>query len=167
MKKITLMAAAIVALFSMSSCKSQQTLSEATTVAEEEVTNVEPIQYAKPAEEVSSEPVVPFTSNSPQVITDRTERVVVVDKNESHLLKNFNVIVGSFGTKTRAENHKETMKSRGYKAFLVQNPNGMFRVVAAGFDTREEATPVRDLLRTTYPTEKGGCAEAWLLIPER
>ena len=166
MKKTILMALAIVAIFSMSGCKSQKTLTEATTVADEEVVDVEPIQQAAASTDPEPE-YVPFTSNSPQVITERVERVVVVNQGESHMLKGFNVIVGSFGTKTKAENQKGLMISRGYKAFLVQNPDGMFRVVAASFDTREEATAVRDRIRTTYPTEKGTCAEAWLLVPEK
>lgn len=166
MNKTFLMAAAIVAIFSMSGCKSQKTLTEATTVADDEVAEVEPIQFA--ADSAVTEPeYVPFTSNSPQVITDRVERVVVVNQGESHLLKNFNVIAGTFGSKTNAEKQKDLMKSRGYKAFLVQSPTGMFRVVAAGFETREEATEVRDRIRATYSTEKGTCADAWLLIPER
>ncbi len=172
MKKFILMSLAIASIISLNSCKSQKTLSEATTVAEteEEVKEVETIQYAKPTTTTTAAPVVesaPVVAPKPAA-PDRTEKVTVVDTGDSGKLKGFNVIVGSFGSKTNAENQKNKMITRGYRsAFLVQNASGMYRVVAASFDTREAATAVRDVIRSTYPTESGTCAEAWLLIPQK
>ena len=143
----------------------------------DEVTEVTPIQYAKPVQATASEAVVqqpvrqqvqtPVTPVAPAVVKDRTEKVYVVDNGDSGKLKGFNVIVGSFGSKTNAENQKNKMINRGYKAFLVKNESGMYRVVAASFDTREAATSIRDDIRSKYATETGTCAEAWLLIPQR
>ena len=175
MKKIVMMAvAAVFVLLSASSCKSQKTLSEATTVADpaDEVTEVAPIQYSKPAQTTTSAPVVEQNTTptpvrpSQQGIKDRTEKVFVVESSDGNKLKGFNVVVGSFGSKTNAENQKNKMIGRGYKAFLVRNESGMFRVVAASFDTREAATSIRDMIRAKYSTETGTCAEAWLLIPQ-
>lgn len=158
MKKTLLMAAAIVTAFAMTSCKSQKTLSEAATVAEpaaSEVEEVAPITYTTPKKRT-----VPTVQAG-----DRQEKVKTVNSADSGLLKDYNVIVGSFGSKENAENMKNKMVGRGYKAFLVQNEAGMYRVVAGGYDTREDATSVRNDIRSTYPTEQGTCAEAWLLIP--
>ena len=178
MKKVFLLTATVLTLLMASSCKSQKTLSEAAIVADpaDEVTEVTPIQYAKPVQATASEAVVqqpvqqqvqtPVTP-APVVIKDRTEKVYVVDNGDSGKLKGFNVIVGSFGSKTNAENQKNKMINRGYKAFLVKNESGMYRVVAASFDTREAATSIRDDIRSKYATETGTCAEAWLLIPQR
>lgn len=156
MKKTLLMAVAILAAVTMTSCKSQKTLSEAATVAEPaaEVQEVAPITYTTPKR---STPVVQAG--------DRQEKVKTVNSADSGLLKDYNVIVGSFGSKENAENMKNKMVGRGYKAFLVQNESGMYRVVAGGYDNRSDATSVRDDIRSTYPTEQGTCAEAWLLIP--
>lgn len=156
MKKMLLMAAAIVAAVTMTSCKSQKTLSEAATVAEpSQVQEVAaPISYTTPKR------------TAPTVQAgDRQEKVKIVNSADSGLLKDYNVIVGSFGSKENAENMKNKMVGRGYKAFLVQNESGMYRVVAGGYDNRADATSVRDDIRSTYPTEQGTCAEAWLLIP--
>lgn len=173
MKKLFLVSTVIIAALSMSSCKSQKTLSEAATVAEteEEFEEVAPIQFASQPKQTSSAPVAqtatqPATPVKPAA-PDRTEKVFVIESGDSGKLKGFNVIVGSFGTKTNAENQKNKMKGRGYNAFLVRNEAGMFRVVAASYDTREEATKTRDKIRSTYPTENGTCAEAWLLIPQK
>ena len=177
MKKVFLLTATVLTLLMASSCKSQKTLSEAAIVADpaDEVTEVTPIQYAKPVQATASEAVVqqpvqqqvqtPVTP-APVVVKDRTEKVYVVDNGDSGKLKGFNVIVGSFGSKTNAENQKNKMINRGYKAFLVKNESGMYRVVAASFDTREAATSIRDDIRSKYATETGTCAEAWLLIPQ-
>lgn len=162
MKKLLLMATAIVLTVGMTtSCKSQKTLADATTVATAgDVAEVAPIQYTntRTTQQAPEKPVV--------MAGDRQERVTVVDANSS-MLKNYNVIVGSFGSKANAEGMKSKMVSRGYTAFIVQNEKQMFRVVAGGYDTREAATSVRDIIRNTYPTETGTCAEAWLLIPEQ
>lgn len=162
MNKIILMASTAILAIAMTGCKSPYTLSQTAYVSDpaanaQEVTPVQYVTKEAPAEEAPAPVVMPG---------DRQEKVTVVDKDNS-MLKDYNVIVGSFGSKANAENMKATMASRGYNSFLVQNAAGMFRVVAGSFDTREAATSVRDIIRNTYPTEKGTCAEAWLLIPER
>lgn len=160
MKKITLMAAvACFTAVAMTGCKSA-TLNQAAQVAEpsaataNEVTEVAPVTYVAPRR---TAPVVEAG--------DRQERVTLVNSAEAGLLRDYNVVVGSFGSKDNAENQKAKMISRGYKAFLVRNEQGMYRVVAGGYDTRNDATTVRDDIRNTYANEKGTCAEAWLLIP--
>lgn len=162
MNKVFMMAGAIVLAVAMTGCKSQNTLSQTAAVADpaaaEEVTPVQYVTKTAPAEEAPAPVVMPG---------DRQEKVTVVDSKSDVSLKDYNVVVGSFGSKANADNMKATMASRGYNAFLVQNAAGMYRVVAGSFDTREAATSVRDIIRNTYPTEKGTCAEAWLLIPER
>jgi len=160
MNKFLSLASAVVLAVALTGCNSNKLLSRTSaTVADpasaEEVT---PVQYKAAAQEAPAPVVLPG---------DRQEKVTVVDNSENSLLKDYNVVVGTFGSKANADNMKATMASRGYSAFLVQNASGMYRVVAGSFDTREAATSVRDIIRNTYPTEKGTCAEAWLLIPER
>ena len=158
MKKTLVMAFAIVlAALSMSSCRSSKTLSEAATVASpaEEVKEVAPITYTTPKR------TAPVAQAG-----DRQERVSVVNAGDAALLKDYNVVVGAFSNRTNAENFKNKMKGRGYGSFLVQNESGLFRVVAGGYDSREQAVQVRDNIRTTYANDDPGtCPAAWLLIP--
>ncbi len=160
MKKTLLMALAVVAAMSVTSCKSSKTLNQAATVAEpaavQEVSETAPIAYSTPKR------TAPVAQAG-----DRKEKVSVVNSADAALLKDYNVIVGAFGNKTNAENFKNKMAGRGYNAFLVQNGTGMYRVVAGGYDTREQAVQVRDNIRTTYANDDPGtCPAAWLLIPE-
>lgn len=157
MKKTLLMAVAIVAALSMTGCKSNKTLTQAATVAEpaSEVQEVAPISYTTPKR------TTPVAQAG-----DRQEKVTLVNQADAGLLKDYNVVVGAFGNKANAENFKAKMAGRGYNAFLVQNASGMFRVVAGGYDTREQAVQVRDNIRSTYANDDPGtCPAAWLLIP--
>jgi len=152
------MAVAIVAALSMTSCRSSKTLTEAATVASttEEVQEVAPITYTTPKR----------TTTPVAQAGDRSEKVTVVNSGDAALLKDYNVVVGAFGSKTNAENFKNKMRSRGYNSFLVQNASGLYRVVAGGYDTREQAVSVRDNIRSTYANDDPGtCPAAWLLIP--
>lgn len=154
------MALAIVAAMSVTSCKSSKTLNQAATVAEpaavQEVSETAPIAYSTPKR------TTPVAQAG-----DRTEKVSVVNSADAALLKDYNVVVGAFGNKTNAENFKNKMTGRGYNAFLVQNGTGMYRVVAGGYDTREQAVQVRDNIKATYANDDPGtCPAAWLLIPE-
>lgn len=165
MKKTLIMALAIVAAFSMSSCKSTKKLSEAATVANpsSQYQEVSPIEYTNPKRTENTNTTQQRPVAQPG---DRQESVKVVDSRDASLLKNYNVVVGAFGSKTNAENFKAKMASRGFNAFLVQNPQGLYRVVAAGFDSRQQAVEVRDNIRTTYANDDPGtCPAAWLLVP--
>lgn len=152
-----MIAMAAIAAIAATGCKSQRTLTEAVTVASPAASQVEEVTtVTRPATPVRDVP-------KPQG-TDRQEKVTVVGNG---LLKDYNVVVGSFGKKENAEGMVAKMTGRGYQAFMVQNEAGMYRVVAGSYDTREAATPVRDKIRSTYADEAGTCAEAWLLIPMR
>lgn len=179
MKKSLLMATAIVSAVVMTGCKSQKVLSDAAEVAEPsaQVNEVAaPITYttpkrATPNQQTPTAVTQPTTSTTPATPKvqsgDRQEKVKVVSDSESGLLRDYNVVVGSFGSKENAENMKRKMTGRGYNAFLVQNESGMYRVIAGGYDSRDDATSVREEVRSSYPTEQGTCADAWLLIPTR
>lgn len=161
MKKTLVMALAIVAALSMTSCRSSKTLSQAATVASptEDVQEVAPITYTTPKR--TTERTAPVAQAG-----DRQEKVTVVNSGDAALLKDYNVVVGAFSNKTNAENFKNKMRQRGYNSFLVQNASGLYRVVAGGYDTREQAVNVRDNIRSTYANDDPGtCPAAWLLIP--
>lgn len=157
MKKTFMMAMAIVAAMAITSCKSSKTLTEAATVAEpsQQVEEVQAISYTTPKR------TAPVAQPG-----DRQEKVTVVNSSDQGLLKDYNVVVGAFGNKANAEGYKNKMAQRGYNAFLVQNAQGLYRVVAAGFDNRADAVVCRDNIRSTYASDDAGTAPAaWLLVP--
>ena len=116
----------------------------------EEVAVVAPVE-AKPATETR---VVDNLDN----VSVRQESVTLVNGSG---LKDFSVIVGSFGLISNAEGLQQRLKAAGYDAQIVKNEDkNMYRVVASTFAGKADAVNSRDQLRATYP-------DAWLLYNVR
>lgn len=161
MKKFVILVAALSAV-AFTSCKSKRTLTDAAIVAAptQDVKEVAPITYTKPAQQTAPAPVVNAADK------DRQEKVSVVNPGDAALLRNYNVIVGAFGNINNANNFVAKMQQRGYNAFLVKNASGLYRVVASSFDYREQAVASRDEVKTKFANDDPGtCPAAWLLIP--
>ncbi len=91
-------------------------------------------------------------------VSVRQERVALINGTG---LRNFSVVVGSFGLQANAEGLQQQLRDGGYNAQIVKNEtNNMFRVVATTFDTKVEAVNSRDQIRGTKYNPKG---DAWLL----
>ena len=111
---------------------------------------VAPVE-AKPANETR---VVDNLDN----VSVRQESVTLINGSG---LKDFSVIVGSFGLISNAEGLQQRLKAAGYDAQIVKNEDkNMYRVVASTFAGKADAVNSRDQLRATYP-------DAWLLYNVR
>jgi cell division protein FtsN len=96
--------------------------------------------------------------NNSDNVSVRQERVVMVN---GAGLKNYSVVVGSFGLQTNAEGLQQQLRDGGYNAQIVKNEaNNMFRVIATTFDNKAEAVNSRDQIRGSKFNPKG---DAWLL----
>ena len=72
-------------------------------------------------------------------------------------MKEYSVVVGSFGVKANADGLQQRLKDAGYAAQVVKNVDrNMYRVVASTFANKADAAASRDQLRSQYP-------DAWLL----
>ena len=170
MKKTTILCVGLCAAMAFTSCKSNesaykrayekakqydtaaaqqapQTPQTAAPQTTEEVAVVAPVE-AKPADEAR---VVDNLDN----VSVRQESVTLINGSG---LKDFSVIVGSFGLISNAEGLQQRLKAAGYDAQVVKNEEkNMYRVVASTFAGKADAVNSRDQLRATYP-------DAWLLI---
>lgn len=91
-------------------------------------------------------------------VSVRQERVALIN---GPGLKNFSVVVGSFGLQANAEGLQQQLRDGGYDAQIVKNEsNNMFRVVATTFDSKVDAVNSRDQIRGSKFNPKG---DAWLL----
>ena len=169
MKKTTILCVGLCAAMAFTSCKSNesaykrayekakqydtaaaqqapQTPQTAAPQTTEEVAVVAPVE-AKPANEAR---VVDNLDN----VSVRQESVTLINGSG---LKDFSVIVGSFGLISNAEGLQQRLKAAGYDAQVVKNEEkNMYRVVASTFAGKADAVNSRDQLRATYP-------DAWLL----
>jgi len=119
-----------------------------------------------PATVVAPVTTRPATQNR---VVDNTDNVSVRQERVSLVngsgLKNFSVVVGSFGLQANAEGLQQQLRDGGYNAQIVKNEtNNMFRVVATTFDQKADAVSSRDKIRGSKYNPKG---DAWLLYNVR
>lgn len=158
MKKIFVIALAICSAFAVTSCKSSK---DAYQSAYEEARLAEGQGQQSDAVEIA--PVASSTvKDMAEDTTYRTEKVVVASGNENSL-KAFSVVCGSFSTKVNADNLRDSLLGEGYSAIVAQNPEtGMYRVICASFDTKEEAATNRAQFKAAHPNNSD-FQKAWLL----
>ena len=154
MRKLFTLAFAACVAFAFTSCKSSKdnvykaTYDEA---REAELAEAAPQEEATLADQIDT--------------TYRTERVVLSSGAEG-ALKAFNVVCGSYSRKEGAEAVRELLVNEGYNAIVVQNQStGLYRVVCASCDTKEEAAMERDRFKNEHP-HNVDFQKAWLLYNE-
>lgn len=159
MKKIFLMGFALVAAFTMSSCKSGESAYkkayEKAQAQQNAGTIVTPVNNA--AEQNNQVSVTPVQTVTPVTdysnVTVRTEDVTVVNGSG---LKAYSVVVGSFGVQANATALQKKLSGQGYQAQVVKSPSNMYRVILSTHNDKVSAAQSRDKVRGTYP-------DAWLL----
>lgn len=177
MKKVLFVAACMTAALVMTSCKSQESAyraayekakaQEATQVATTPVNVPQQTTYTAPVQEV--QPTVTVDTSTPAQTTttnvaDAEVRTIkggysVVD---GSAVKTYGVVVGSFSLQANAQNLYNRLAGEGWQPSVVKTNEtisgitGWYRVVAASYDSKEQAVQTRDKLRGTYNG-------AWLL----
>lgn len=104
-------------------------------------------------ENANNEPVtvVKDAANLPPVeVSVRKEKVSPVYPTDAAGLRSYNVVVASLSVKLNAESLKTRMQNEGYDVILAQNEQGMYRVIVASYDTKEEAAAKRDEIYQKY-----------------
>lgn len=92
----------------------------------------------------------------------RQEKVDVVSGEDN--LKDYNVVAGSFGSKSNAENLKSFLAKEGYaqSAIAFNSSNAMYRVIVSTYPDYRSAAQARDDFKAKYPSRKD-FQGAWLL----
>ena len=159
MKKLFVIAIAACVAFSFTSCKSSK---DAYKTAYDEARQAELAEgNGQESEAVEIAPGASSTTD-PVDTTYRTEKVVLSSGAEGSL-KAFSVVCGSYSRKEGAENVRQSLVDEGYNAIVVQNPaTGLYRVVCASCDTKEEAAIARDKFKADHP-RNSDYQKAWLL----
>lgn len=158
MKKQVVFGAALCVAMAFTGCKSSES---AYKKAYEKAKAQEAVQQTPVVEET---PVVAPLQTAPAneaKVVDNGDNVPVRQESVSVVsgsgLKNFSVVVGSFGLISNAEGLQQRLKDSGYDAQIVKNTDrNMYRVVASTFNDKASAVQSRDALRAQFP-------DAWLL----
>ena len=160
MKKLVVLGMGLCVALAFSSCKSSES---AYKKAYEKAKQQELAEASAAAEEVEAAPVVAApvaTAPAPVAGPVREEKVELVSGDG---LKAYSVVCGSFGVKANAEGLKQYLDGQGYSAKVVYNPErNMYRVIAASFDDRVQATQAKEEFKAKYPN-RDDFQKAWLL----
>ena len=114
-----------------------------------------------PVTTVTTTPVTTVTTTPVQTNDYSNVRVIqeAVTLVEGTGLKDYSVVVGSFGLQSNAQSLQSTLAGKGYAAQVVSatvDGNVRYRVVATTHDTKEQAAQSRAALMGDFP-------DAWLL----
>ena len=90
----------------------------------------------------------------PVEVSVRKEKVEPVYATDAAGLKRFNVVIASLSVKLNAESLKDRMENEGHQVILAENEQGMYRVIVASYDTRDDPVAKRGEIYNTY-TAKG------------
>lgn len=160
MKKYTVLCAGLCLAMAMTSCKTSESAYKKAYEKAKQYDTATPQQAPATEQDAVVAPVEAKPVTETRVV-DNLDNVSV--RQESVLLisgsglRNFSVIVGSFGLISNAEGLQQRLKAAGYDAQIVKNEDkNMYRVVATTFANKADAVMSRDQLRATYP-------DAWLL----
>ena len=159
MKKYFVICAAFCAALAMTGCKSSESAYKKAYEKAKAQETTQPVETQQAPVNVVA-PVETKTVTETRVV-DNLDNAQVRQENYSLVsgsgLKNFSVVVGSFSVLANAEGLQAQLKDKGYDAQIVKNESrNMYRVVAATFDSKSEATASRNDFRAKYP-------DAWLL----
>ena len=86
----------------------------------------------------------------PVEVSVRKERVEPVYPTDAAGLKRFNVVIASLSVKLNAESLKTRMENEGHKVILAENEQGMYRVIVASYDNKDQAAAKREEIYNTY-----------------
>lgn len=146
--KILLLGFAFALLFTLNSCKSQESAYKAAYDKAKQREMVENTRETTPYYPA----VRPAPTPTPAPVVK--ESVKPIDGGgqlrSSGGLKRYNIVIGSFKSQMNAEALKEQMQGSGYNSFVIQNAQGMYQVIIASYDDRASAVRARDSLKNDY-----------------
>lgn len=139
-KKLSALFLASLFIIAFGSCKPKQSAYKSVYEAakEREMDQDEDVSYNP----VSRPETKPNTSSNLNESV-RKEKVTPVYDGDATGLKTYNVVIAAMGMKPNAESLKSRMEQAGYKTILVQNEQGMYRVIIASSDSKEQAVNKR------------------------
>ena len=107
----------------------------------------------KEMQQTASQPttvVKDATSLPPVEVSVRKEKVEPVYPTDAAGLKKFSVVIASLSVKLNAESLKTRMENEGHQVILAQNEQGMYRVIVASYDDKEQAAAKREEVYNNY-----------------
>lgn len=97
-------------------------------------------------------PVAPTYAydNSASSESVRKEKITPLYDSDASGLKAYNVVIAAMGMKPNAESLKKRIDAEGYNTILARNEAGMYRVIIASADTKEDAVARKNQILSNF-----------------
>lgn len=135
---------------SLFSCKSKQLVSEIKGANVPATTEV--VSQAAPTQVKVAE--------QPEITRSESFKLAAGETNTAAMTKKYHVQVGAFSNHNNAINLRAKLVNEGNNALVVENENGMLRVIISSYDEYSEARAKIDQIKGTYP-------DAWVLVQKK
>ncbi len=144
-KKIAGIGLALAFVFIFGSCKPKQSAYKSVYEAAKERELDENTTAA------SSTPATrPSTSYSSSSESVKKEKITPVYESDAAGLKAYSVVIAAMSMKPNAESLKQRIENDGYKIILVQNEQGMYRVIIASYDSKDQAVAKKNEILSAF-----------------
>lgn len=159
MKKLVVLGMGVCMVLAFASCKSSESAyKKAYEKAKQQELTEPQVETSAEVTPVVAAPVVTKVSDASGV---RQEKVTVVSGSDG--LKDFSIVVGSFGVKANAEGLKDKLDAQGYNATIAFNAEkATYRVIVSSYADKAAAATARDAFKAKYPSDEE-FQKAWLL----
>jgi len=150
-KKLVGIGLALAFIIGFGSCKPKQSAyksvyeaAQAREMEENRTSSTEP--------ETVSRPATNPTYTSPTTESVRKEKVTPVYEGDASGLKTYSVVIAAMAMKPGAESLKQRMENEGYNIILARNEQGMYRVIIASYDSKEQAIAKKNEILERFST---------------
>lgn len=163
MRKVLVLGAALSVALAFTGCKSQESAYKKMYEKAQQQEQKQPVATTQAEDQATVTPLVTKSADAATVqqVNDTPVRQESVSLISGSGLKQFSVVVGSFGLKSNAEGMQSLLKQAGYDAQIVYNEQvKMYRVVSGTYDDKTQAVQSRDAIRGSQYNKN---SDAWLL----
>jgi len=139
---------ALACVIAFGSCKPKQSAYKSVyeSAKEREVEeNATSTSVSRPAETTPT-----YTSTSTESV--RKEKVTPVYESDASGLKAYSVVIAAMAMKPGAESLKQRMENEGYNVILARNDQGMYRVIIASYDSKDQAVAKKNEILEKFST---------------
>lgn len=114
---------------------------------------------------IKNESKAPVTVIGNDSVRLKTEFIKITDGNPDEL-KKYSIVVGQFKQVFNARSFRDRLKSNKYPAYVVENREATYYVIAHGFDTETEAAGYLKNIHQNIPFRLP-VEEPWILVSPR
>lgn len=144
-KKLIGIGLALALLVAFGSCKPKQSAYKSVYEAAKE----KEVEETTPTETVSK-PATKAPTYSASNESVRKEKVTPVYESDASGLKAYSVVIAAMAMKPGAESLKQRFTNDGYNVILARNEQGMYRVIIASYDSKEQAVAKKNEILEKY-----------------